>query len=395
LTFVFEALDYAYAHKIEFSWWMEGLDKQWVPWSKRREITYAGLSPGTYTFWLNARTSDGELLLDKPLRYSFTIRPPFYSSTWFYVLMSLALIGVVFAIMWWRSERIRRQKQRLEIMIKEAKRDLEEKNKELEEKKKELEEQARYLEQLNATKDRFFSILAHDIKGPLNSLTAFLDIMSNHLDEMSKEDIQFMSSSLNRSVKNLYQLLENVLSWSRSQMGVIEYNFEELPLKNIVKENLQLLHMSASNKGIELRDEVPSDLVVYADRPSLNTIIRNLLSNAIKFTGEGGEVTVGASVNGHKAVVFVRDTGVGMPKEIQERLFKVDKRVSTKGTANETGTGLGLILVKEFVERNGGEIWVESQVDVGTTFYFTLPLTDHTPNRQDNYSQTQGEQAMQ
>lgn len=396
LTFVFEALDYANAHKLEFSWWMEGLDKQWVPWSKRREITYAGLGPGTYTFWLNARTSDGDLLLDKPVRYSFTIRPPFYSSTWFYILMALALAGVVFGIMWWRSERIRRQKRRLEIMIKEAKRDLEEKNKELEEKKRELEEQARYLEQLNATKDRFFSILAHDIKGPLNSLTAFLDIMSNHLDEMSKEDIQFMSSSLNRSVKNLYQLLENVLSWSRSQMGVIEYNFEELPLKNVIKENLQLLQMTAANKGIELHDEVPSDVVVYADRPSLNTIVRNLLSNALKFTNEGGSVSVGAFVDGQKATVYVRDTGVGMPKEIQERLFKVDKRVSTKGTANETGTGLGLILVKEFVERNGGEIWVESEVNVGTTFYFTLPLGGTASNRQSTTTHSvEGKQAMQ
>jgi signal transduction histidine kinase len=297
--------------------------------------------------------------------------------------------------MWWRSERIRLQKQRLEVMIKEAKRDLEEKNKELEEKKKELEAQAYHLEQLNATKDRFFSILAHDIKGPLNSLTAFLDIMSNHLDEMSKEDIQFMSSSLNRSVKNLYQLLENVLSWSRSQMGVIEYNFEEFPLKNVVKENLQLLQMTAANKGIEFLDEVPSDIVVYADQPSLHTIIRNLLSNAIKFTAEGGKVSVGAFVDGQKAIVYVRDTGVGMPKEIQERLFKVDKRVSTKGTANETGTGLGLILVKEFVERNGGAIWVESEVEVGTTFYFTLPFRNSSNDRQDNYSQsTEGEQAM-
>ncbi|NIK73152.1 signal transduction histidine kinase/ligand-binding sensor domain-containing protein [Thermonema lapsum] len=395
LTFVFEALDYALAHKLEFSWWMEGLDKQWVPWSKRREITYAGLAPGNYTFWLNVRTSDGDFLLEKPLRYSFTIRPPFYSSTWFFVLIALVLAALVFVIMWWRSERIRLQKQRLEVMIKEAKRDLEEKNKELEEKKKELEAQAHHLEQLNATKDRFFSILAHDIKGPLNSLTAFLDIMSNHLDEMSKEDIQFMSSSLNRSVKNLYQLLENVLSWSRSQMGVIEYNFEEFPLKNVVKENLQLLQMTAANKGIELLDEVPSDIVVYADQPSLHTIIRNLLSNAIKFTAEGGKVSVGAFVDGQKAIVYVRDTGVGMPKEIQERLFKVDKRVSTKGTANETGTGLGLILVKEFVERNGGAIWVESEVEVGTTFYFTLPFRNSSNDRQDNYSQsTEGEQAM-
>lgn len=373
LTFIFDAIDYLNAHKLEFSWWMEGLDQQWTSWSQRREITYAGLPAGSYRFWLNIRTADGDMLTEKPLQYSFRITPPFYATNWFYLLIMLLVGGGVFLLMWVRAERMRRQKERLEQLIRQARQDLESKNQELEEKSRQLEQQTRYLEQINTTKDRFFSILAHDIKGPLNSLTAFLDIMSNHLDEMSREDIQFMSTSLNRSVKNLYQLLENVLSWSRSQMGIIEYHFEELSIKNVVKENLHLLQMTAENKGIRLIDEVPASVLVYADYPSLNTVIRNLLSNAIKFTEPGGSVTIGASSEAKKVLVWVKDTGIGMSAEVRERLFRVDQRISTKGTANETGTGLGLILVKEFIEKNGGRIWVESEPYVGTTFFFSLP----------------------
>jgi signal transduction histidine kinase len=230
------------------------------------------------------------------------------------------------------------------------------------------------LVELNATKDKFFSIISHDLKGPLNSLTSFSGLLINHTDSLSKDEIQMLARDLDKSLKNLFALLENLLEWSRSQTGNIEFKPEIFDLNALLRQNRELLHTQAQNKQISIVQEGQTELPANAHKHSVNTVVRNLISNAIKFTPQGGTITLGTKRSDELLTVSIADTGVGMTAEIMQKLFRLDTKHTTKGTAEEKGTGLGLILCKEFIEKNGGRIWVESVVGKGSVFYFTLPL---------------------
>lgn len=236
-----------------------------------------------------------------------------------------------------------------------------------------IKEKNKALEELNATKDKFFSIISHDLKGPLNSLTSFSNLLINHTSHLSKEEIQMLAKDLNKSVKGLFSLLENLLEWSRSQRGNLELKPEVLDLYDLIDQSKHLLSKTAENKNIRLNTPDYFNLTVLADRNTVDTIIRNLISNALKFTTSGGEVNVEVREAHEKVMILVQDNGVGMSQEVMQKLFRIDQKHSTKGTANEKGTGLGLILCKEFVEKNGGTLTVESREGVGSTFTFTLP----------------------
>lgn len=229
------------------------------------------------------------------------------------------------------------------------------------------------LKDLNATKDKFFSILSHDLKGPLNSLTSFSGLLINHTDSLSKDEIQTLAKDLDKSIKNLFGLLENLLEWSRSQTGAIDFTPEPFDLAALLEDNKSLLHAQAQNKRITIMGEFKEQLPVVAHRNSVSTVVRNLISNAIKFTPEGGAIKLELEAGPDEAIVSVADTGVGMSPEVMEKLFRIDTKHTTKGTADEKGTGLGLILCKEFIEKNGGRIWVASEIGKGSVFYFTLP----------------------
>jgi signal transduction histidine kinase len=229
------------------------------------------------------------------------------------------------------------------------------------------------LQNLNATKDKFFSIISHDLKGPLNSLTSFSGLLINHSEHLTKEEIQVLAKDLDKSLKNLFALLENLLEWSRSQTGNIEFKQEPFDLSVLLKQNRELLLQQAQNKGINLINANTKSVVVNAHENSINTVIRNLISNAIKFTPNDGMIMVDVTDHGVEWVVSIADNGVGMSKEVMDKLFRIDTKHSTKGTSDEKGTGLGLILCKDFVEKNGGRIWVESEVNKGSIFFFTIP----------------------
>jgi signal transduction histidine kinase len=230
------------------------------------------------------------------------------------------------------------------------------------------------LTDLNATKDKFFSIISHDLKGPLNSLTSFSGLLINHTDSLSKDEIKMLAKDLDKSLKNLFALLENLLEWSRSQTGNIEFKAEPFDLTALLLQNKELLSTQAQNKNISLTFNPHSMLSVDAHRHSVNTVVRNLISNAIKFTPQGGTITLSTEVKENLLIVSIKDTGVGMPKEVIDKLFRIDTKHTTKGTADEKGTGLGLILCKDFIEKNGGKIWVMSEVGRGSTFSFQLPF---------------------
>ena len=234
-------------------------------------------------------------------------------------------------------------------------------------------EQNLKLQELNATKDKFFSIISHDLKGPLNSLTSFSGLLLHHTDSLSKEEIQMLAKDLDKSVKNLFALLENLLEWSRSQTGNIEFKPEVFDLNAVVEENRALLKAQAQQKKITLNNAGEGAWMVRAHKNSINTVVRNLISNAIKFTGEGGQITTRLQRQNGRVVIAIADNGVGMSPEVMKKLFRIEAKHSTKGTADEKGTGLGLILCREFVEKNGGQIWVESEEGKGSVFSFSVP----------------------
>jgi signal transduction histidine kinase len=237
-----------------------------------------------------------------------------------------------------------------------------------------VEKQRIELEHLNATKDKFFSIIAHDLKNPFASLIGASDLLVNNADEFSADQVKTFSGIINKSAKQAHRLLENLLDWSRTQTGSIKWKPVELDLWNLVSEVVILLTSSAENKDISLVTKVEENLMVFADENMLNTVVRNLISNAIKFTPQGGEIEVNSVRKGNSVEIEVKDNGVGIAKENINKLFRIDEQLVRNGTENETGTGLGLILCKEFVEKHKGKIWVESTLGVGSSFKFSLPV---------------------
>ena len=234
------------------------------------------------------------------------------------------------------------------------------------------------LKELNDTKDKFFSIISHDLRSPFNSLLGLSKILNDNFDEFGVSEQKEFIGHINQTVNNTYKLLENLLLWSRSQSGVIEFNPEKENLNSLSNQTIELLSQLAFDKSITLKNEISKKILVNADKNMLLTILRNLVSNAIKFTPKGGKVIVKAKPiignNKHNFVeISVKDSGVGISHEKKAKLFIIAENVSTKGTENESGTGLGLILCKEFTEKHNGKIWVESEVGKGSLFNFTIP----------------------
>jgi Signal transduction histidine kinase len=235
-----------------------------------------------------------------------------------------------------------------------------------------LEETNHQLSVLNSTKDRFFSIIAHDLRNPFHTVAGFSEILLRDYAKLSPEKTERYLKLINQSATNGNALLENLLQWSRAQTGRISFDPVNLSLYEVVNVVFILLETEAERKHISLKQDISSSVTVVADENMLMTILRNLISNAIKFTPENGSITISFKNHNKMVEVSVTDTGVGIATENIKYLFDVEKNFSTRGTASETGTGLGLILCKEFVERNGGKIWVVSEPDKGSTFTFTL-----------------------
>ena len=240
---------------------------------------------------------------------------------------------------------------------------------------KKVELRTQELRELNATKDKFFSIIAHDLKNPFNTMMGFTELLLDNLEDYDQDKLREFIGILSETSKQSYALLENLLEWSRSQTGRIQIAPENVDLHELVKENVNLLQNHASKKKIKLVNDVAHHFNVYADANMVRTVIRNLISNAIKYTREEGSITASATETKGMVEVSITDTGIGIKPENLKKLFRIDANYSTKGTADEGGTGLGLILCKEFINKNKGEIWVESEFGKGSVFKFTLPIT--------------------
>lgn len=228
------------------------------------------------------------------------------------------------------------------------------------------------LGQLNNVKDRFFSIISHDLRNNLTTMKLYFDLVSNP-DYEPSEDMEDMTKQISSSVENTIDLLENLLVWAQAQIKGIDINPQQLILSHVIKGNIDLLAGNAHTKNIELSSDVSTDLCAFADEDMINLVIRNLISNAIKFTPKGGSIRITANNNNNTVQINITDTGVGISKANLEKLFVKNSNPTTLGTANEKGTGLGLLLCKEFIEKNNGSISVSSQPDKGSTFTIILP----------------------
>jgi signal transduction histidine kinase len=236
-----------------------------------------------------------------------------------------------------------------------------------------IKQQNELLSQMNAEKDKFFSIIAHDLKSPFCTIAGFSERLVEQINAKNNAGIEKFAQIILKSSNNAMNLLMNLLEWSQSKTGRMVYDPEVFVLEELIDETISQSTIIAGQKSIAINKDLSVQTTVYADKYMISTVLRNLISNAIKFTKSGGKITISATKDQNVMVISVTDTGLGISKESIGKLFHLDQNISTSGTENEKGTGLGLILCKEFVEKHAGSIWVESELEKGSAFYFTIP----------------------
>jgi two-component system, sensor histidine kinase and response regulator len=237
----------------------------------------------------------------------------------------------------------------------------------------EIEKQKIELAELNATKDKFFSIIAHDLRSPLGTILSFFDLVDSSISALDKTEIIDLIKGIHGSTENMLKLLDNLLQWSGIQTGQMSLNKELFDVSFSINTSIELFGMNAETKGIQLYSEVPEGQLVFGDTNMVTTVIRNLISNALKFTHKGGKVWVSSEENNDFLQIVISDTGIGIKKENIAKLFRIDTRHTTIGTGNEKGTGLGLNLCQSFIEKNNGTIKVKSEFGKGTSMIISLP----------------------
>jgi signal transduction histidine kinase/ligand-binding sensor domain-containing protein len=369
ISFEFAALNYIHPEKNSYAYKLENFDKDWNIISYKREATYTNLTPGKYTFRVKASNNDG-FWNEEGVSLKITILPPFWKTWWFRLLTGLSILLLIVLVYYIRVQQIRTLNINLE-------RTVESRTKELKSKNEILALQTRQLHELNAMKDKFISIIGHDLKNPMNVIKGFTEILTDEYDELSDESRKSYLFHISQTVNKTANLLENLFSWAQSQSGMLTIEPVYMDICQIVQSNCRLFKESAAKKKIRLLNQTKSkEIFVFADRNMIDTVLRNLISNAIKFTPSLGTITVDIDViqDEDKAEISITDTGLGMHSSGIANLFRIDKSNTTTGTAGEIGTGFGLILCKEFVEKNGGSIDAQSTHGKGSVFRFTIPL---------------------
>ena len=237
---------------------------------------------------------------------------------------------------------------------------------------------AEELKELNQSKDKLFSIISHDLRSPFNALLGISEYIIQFFDDLSKEEIKESIGNLHYSAKKIYNLMRNLLEWTQIHTSGLEFEKSKIDLCEISRSILELYEETAASKNIDLTSNISNSIFLYADLYMIETVLRNLVSNGIKFTHPGGGVSISAAVNSDLVKVTVEDNGVGIDPGNQKKLFGIGEQYRMDGTSNEKGTGLGLILCKDFVEKNNGTISVESKLNKGSKFTFTVPVYNNS-----------------
>ena len=393
----FANLDLLGASKIKYKYRLKHFDEEWYFADNSNKVTYTNLDPGNYVFEIKATNRSGEWNESKVKRLTIMILTPWWMSWWFRLLTMITVLS-------WISYKVYRYKRRNKIlsrMVDERTRELENSNKELRNqyviireqsdelisKNQEIEAQRDQisfqnqhltivnskLEETIKTKDKFMSIIGHDLKNPIGAIISISELTIVNFNKYSdNKKLQFINA-INSSSKHIYDLLDNILIWAKSQNGNVQFKPMSFKLQEVISTVISLLIESANKKHISLTFELEQDFTVFADKNMLYTVIRNLVSNSIKFTPRGGFTSISAKYNINDTItISITDNGVGMTDNQIEGLFKIGENRSTRGTNEETGTGLGLILCADFLKYHNSAIFVTSELNKGSVFSFDI-----------------------
>ncbi|MCF8234627.1 MAG: hypothetical protein K9G67_06785 [Bacteroidales bacterium] len=353
----FAALNYFKPQKNLYKYRIKGIERgstEWIDLRNQNSIDFIGLDPGNYVLQLAAANNDGVWNMSgKSLQIN--IIPPFWQMWWFRILIMVMLIFSVIMLVHMRIKQVRKKQFTLQNLV---------------------DERTRELKLANQSKDKFFSIIGHDLKSPLSTIVSFSDLLNKEYDQLEDIEKREFVTAICKSSENLLKLTDNLLNWARAQSGRIKPETTLINISKITEENISLLKQQAGNKNIILENRIGHDCKVYADGDMVKTVIRNLLSNAVKFTPENGVVYITSEKIGDEMQVCVHDNGIGIHEDDLAGLFELGESVKKNGTNDEKGTGLGLILSKEFIILNKGRIWAEGIPGKGSSFCFTLPLSN-------------------
>ncbi len=341
----------------KFRYQLEGFDNKWNYTQYEKVATYTNLPAGAYTFRVETQDSNGNWVPDSAT-LSIVVKPPFWNTLPFYILVVVVIAFFIFLIIYARSRIFLIRQKELEKIIESRTRELLYNNAEL--------------EKINQTKNKLFSIISHDLRSPFAGVLGILQLLADEESGMAEERKNELLVMAKKSAENTFELLENLLTWAHSQMKNTVSKSIRQNLSTLLDKNIELKKTSAQQKEIELVPNFPQELTASFDRDMINTVIRNLLNNAVKFTHPGGKIEISGFRENGEVTVSIADTGIGIDHEDTETIFH-DGNISKKGTLGEKGTGLGLIICREFVEKNAGKIWVTPNQPKGTVFYFTLP----------------------
>ncbi len=371
----FSALNFINPHNCSYAYKIDESGNRWLDLGHNRSMTLTYLEPGTHHINIKASNNDG-VWAGQSSEILLVVMPRFYQTTWFKLLLGILGLFIATAIVLGRLNSIRRQKRKLQQRVNQ--------------KTEELRVANAKLKQANATKDKFVSIIAHDLKNPFNSLMGLSEILEQDWDEMPDPEKLQMVKLMKNTSADTYQLLVNLLDWSRIQKDQIDFKPQAFSISQLVNNAYYQIKANAMLKNLLVKIEIDPQLLVYADMNMVDTILRNLLSNAIKFTPRHGRIVITALTGNDGVTCCIEDNGVGMAKDVADALFTDETPVSSTGTGGETGTGLGLVLCREFVKRNNGRIWVESEPGKGSRFCFSLPQPAEQESQELHWQQNSG-----
>ncbi len=367
-TVEFAGLEFTNPLKNKFMYRLEGGESAWIDIGNRNFVTFSNLSPGEYTLRIKGSNNDG-FWNEEGASMTIRVRPPWWGSTLAYTGYIFLAFIALFLIIKKREKRHATERKILEEKVLER-------TYQIERQKAEIMEKNRELSELNTTKDKFFSIIAHDLRNPFHAITGLTDLLLMDLTGPEQEKMKKSLENIRGSSQQAYELLENLLLWARSQTGKLSFNPETVNLKILVEECISLVSAQASKKNITIDAAILEDVFIQVDVNMMRTVFRNLLTNALKFSHPDGEVLIGLASGVHACTFTVKDNGTGIPPEILKTLYSIDKSHKTRGTSQEPGTGLGLILCREFVLQHGGKIETESTPGIGSEFRVILPFME-------------------
>lgn len=357
IIFRFSGLSFKNPKLNQYEYTLEGFDNNWISTGNTPEVVYSSIPPGDYTLKVRASNNDG-FWSKEAATMSFNVIPPFWQTTWFYLtavlLMGVLLVGVYK----YRVRSIQKYNQQLQRMVDKRTEELSESNLELK----------RHIDD----KNKLQSILAHDLRNPFSAILGYIELIKNEFEERGEEEHVEMMKMLLDSGRNTLALLENLLQWSNSKEGGLEPHFETIDVTALVNEAISMTEAQSSFKNIFIRNLIEEPHYVWADRNMILSVVRNLISNAIKFSGRDSIVEISLEEKEEKVIISVEDSGVGIPKEDQKKIFSSEKMQQKVGTQGEKGIGMGLMLCKEFIDKHNEEIWVTSTPKKGSTFSFSL-----------------------